>query len=242
MQFVCKSCNKSAFIRVKHNLNSLCDECRKERKDYLEEMAESFPCLKLGSFEKEGIDFSLLESPSPSYSTKFSLYKKTIVPGKNTYVLGKGAYGEVWLVKNKITKQLYALKVIPRTNLANTQQRKNVKHEIEIQQRINHRNIIKVYDTFSDKENIYIVMEYADNGNLFYYIRKHKRLTEQEAFKFFVQIACAVNFLHKNSLLHRDIKPENILITKNGTAKLCDFGCCTYCDEMIGRYRKSIMK
>jgi hypothetical protein len=239
---VCKACNRSAFATVRHNLSSLCEECRKEKKDYLEEMAESFPCLKLGTFENKDVDFSLLEVPSPSYSTKFALYKKTMVPGKNTFVLGKGTYGEVWLVRNKITKQLYALKVIPRTNLASMQQRKNVKQEIEIQQRINHRNIIKVNDAFSDKENIYIVMEYANNGNLFYYIRKYKRLIEQEAFKFFVQVASAIDFLHRNSLLHRDIKPENILITKDGTAKLCDFGCCTYCDEMVGRYRKSIMR
>lgn len=232
MQFICKTCN-TPYTGIKHNLNSLCQDCRVERKNYLEEMAENFPCLKLGTLENKQIDFTLLETPS--CSTKLSLYKKTIAPGRNSFVLGKGAYGEVWLVKHKVTKQLYALKAIPRKNLASMRQRRNVKQEIEIQQRIDHRNIIKVYDAFSDRENIYILLEYANNGNLFHYIRKRKRLTEKETFRFFVQVACAVNFLHKNSLMHRDIKPENILLTKDGTAKLCDFGYCTYYDEMVGR-------
>eukprot|EP00826_Nyctotherus_ovalis_P001303 TRINITY_DN10192_c0_g1_i12.p1 TRINITY_DN10192_c0_g1~~TRINITY_DN10192_c0_g1_i12.p1 ORF type:complete len:242 (-),score=80.61 TRINITY_DN10192_c0_g1_i12:708-1433(-) len=236
MQFVCKSCKRSAFVRLTRNLNSLCDDCRKERKGYLDEMSESFPCLQLGSFENKDVDFSFFDTPSPSYSAKLSLYRKTVVTGKDSCVLGKGAYGEVWLVRNKVTKELYALKVIPRADLENMKQRKNVRQEIEIQQRISHRNIVKVFEAFSDKENIYILIEYADNGNLFHYIRKHKRLSEKEAFKFFVQIACAVDFLHKNSLMHRDIKPENILIARDGTAKLCDFGCCTYYDEMVGRY------
>jgi serine/threonine protein kinase len=161
-------------------------------------------------------------------------YQLVNVPGKNTHILGKGTYGEVWLVEHSVTNIKYALKVIKKQNLRH--QVKNLQQEIEIQQRITHNNIVKLYDVMADKDCICILMEYIKGGNLFHYIRKRKRLTEREAYKLFVQILTAVNFLHRNSLIHRDIKPENILLTTDGIIKLCDFGCCTFCRENIGTY------
>ena len=80
-----------------------------------------------------------------------------------------------------------------------------------------------------------IVLEYANKGNLFYYIQENENLSESKSFKIFIQIVNAVYFLHKNNLVHRDIKPENILL--NGDKiKLCDFGWC--CETNINN-RKS---
>jgi serine/threonine protein kinase len=152
-------------------------------------------------------------------------------------LLGKGGYGEVWLVRHKVTGREYAMKALNKRELAKRSQLKNLAQEIGTQKRIVHDNIIKVYDFMEDKTNIYIIMEYASKGSLFYYIRKKGNIEEKEAFKFFIQIASAVNFLHKNSLMHRDIKPENILITSTGTVKLCDFGLCAYYDKNRERYR-----
>ena len=69
-------------------------------------------------------------------------------------------------------------------------------------------------------------MDFANNQNLFSLINKKNGLTEKEAFKYFIQTASAINFLHEQNLIHRDLKPENILIDNQDTVKLCDFGWC----------------
>jgi serine/threonine protein kinase len=69
-------------------------------------------------------------------------------------------------------------------------------------------------------------MDYANNQNLFTLINKKNGMSENEAFKYFIQTAAAVYFLHEHNLIHRDLKPENILIDNNDNVKLCDFGWC----------------
>lgn len=67
-------------------------------------------------------------------------------------------------------------------------------------------------------------MEFAENGNLFHYIRKHKKLEEKEAFIYFFQVCIGLDYLHKKNIIHRDLKPENLLLDARGNIKLCDFG------------------
>jgi len=69
-------------------------------------------------------------------------------------------------------------------------------------------------------------MEYVNGGTLFNLIKKSKGLDEKIAFKYFINSAAAINFLHENNMVHRDVKPENLLIDENGVVKLCDFGWC----------------
>eukprot|EP00826_Nyctotherus_ovalis_P060314 TRINITY_DN8447_c0_g1_i2.p1 TRINITY_DN8447_c0_g1~~TRINITY_DN8447_c0_g1_i2.p1 ORF type:complete len:230 (-),score=58.14 TRINITY_DN8447_c0_g1_i2:797-1486(-) len=229
MHFSCKVCHGRTFNHARQKLCSLCSKCQEERKAYLKDMDSVFPCLNKGSMKTEGGGKPI------NLSKEFNNLKQIKAPGKSTCILGKGTYGNVLLVEHQDTKEKYALKVIQKLRLESMYQLSNLEHEVAIQRRILHDNIIKVYDVMNDKENMYILMEYADGGNLFRYIRKKKKLTEKEAYKLFVQIGSALNFLHKNSLLHRDIKPENILLTSDGEAKLCDFGCCAVCNETEGR-------
>jgi serine/threonine protein kinase len=65
-------------------------------------------------------------------------------------------------------------------------------------------------------------------------IIKSSRIEERLAFKYFIQVVSAVNFLHENELVHRDIKPENILLDDNNNVKLCDFGSCLNAKEEVG--------
>jgi len=98
--------------------------------------------------------------------------------------------------------------------------------EVEIHKTLKHENIIRLFTSLEDENYIYLVLEYAAQGNLFYTIRNKKRLTEDEAFYYFIQTCAGIYFLHKNGLIHRDIKPENLLIGDQNILKICDFGWC----------------
>jgi len=107
----------------------------------------------------------------------------------------------------------------------------NLKRETRIQKRLNHPHILKLYQYFEDKEQVYLVLEYAQKGSLGDYLRKaysnsslQRILPEREAFVYFIQTCLGLDYLHKNCILHRDLKPENLLLDDTGNVKLCDFG------------------
>lgn len=85
----------------------------------------------------------------------------------------------------------------------------NLKNEIKIQKRLHHPHIIQLFDFFEDHNNIYLVLEYAENGNLRSFLKRKKRLSEKEAFIYFIQACLGVDFLHKKNIIHRDLKVFN---------------------------------
>ena len=139
--------------------------------------------------------------------------------------LGSGAFGHVYLLVNNFTKKKYALKVINKRKLLQTYGNCELVHnEIEIHSKLNHPNIIRLYKTSENDEEIYILLENAEHGSLFNLIQKQNGFPESKAYEYFIQIVNAVYFLHQNNIIHRDIKPENILIGESNELKLCDFG------------------
>ena len=140
--------------------------------------------------------------------------------------LGSGSFGRVYLVSHNDSKKLFALKVIDKRKLMISYGKLDIIYnEINIHSKLAHENIIKLYNVYEDNESINIIMEYAENGNLFELISKEKTgLDESKAFDYFIQVVNAVYYLHYNNIIHRDIKPENILIGAENKIKLCDFG------------------
>ena len=172
------------------------------------------------------------------YDQKYDL--KNFIPvydNKEPVIIGTGAYGKVFLYKNKIDKKLYAIKHMDKKCLNKSLKTlKGIYDEINIQSRIYHQNIVRLLYVKESSQGFDLVMRFANKGSLFHYIRKKKKLTEKESFKYFSQIINAVYFLHKNDLIHRDIKPENILLFDNNLCKLCDFGWCVKLD---GKQRRT---
>ena len=140
--------------------------------------------------------------------------------------LGSGSFGRVFLVSHNETNKLFALKVIDKRKLLMSYGKLDIIYnEINIHSKLEHENIIKLYNFNEDNENINIIMEYAPNGNLYDLITKEKTgFNEYKAFEYFIQVVNAVYYLHNNNIIHRDIKPENILIGEDNKIKLCDFG------------------
>lgn len=104
----------------------------------------------------------------------------------NNSLLGKGSYGEVELAKHRKNGRKLAIKKIEKMSLANKKIRATLMREVEIHKKLKHPNIIRLYTSLEDDKFVYLALEYAAKGNLFYIIRHKKTLSEDEAFYFFI--------------------------------------------------------
>lgn len=144
----------------------------------------------------------------------------------NKTKLGEGSYGSVCKATNKSTKAIRAVKTIAKTQMKNLER---FKQEIAIMKMMDHPNIIKLFETFEDHRNIYLVMELCSGGELFDRIIESGHFTEVQAAILMQQIIRAIYYMHENHVCHRDLKPENFLfMTKDAIEKnylkIIDFG------------------
>ena len=150
---------------------------------------------------------------------------------ENIEYLGKGTFGVVRLYQDKLTKEKVAIKIINKNKIINKYYEDNIKRELNILQNIKHINIINTKQILNDSENIYIIMEYCENGELFNLIVDETFLKENEAAYYFYQLINGVEYLHQKGIAHRDLKPENLLLTKNYILKIIDFDLSNYFDK-----------
>lgn len=148
----------------------------------------------------------------------------------NKSKLGSGAYASVKLVKKKNADEYYAIKEMD-LKCIGEEDVININREIISHQKICHPNVIRFQQYVQRENKVFILLEFAKNGDLFKYLSKRKRLTEEEACKYFVQTAKALDYIHKLGIIHRDLKPENLLLDHNKDIKLCDFGWCAEYDK-----------
>ena len=99
-----------------------------------------------------------------------------------------------------------------------------MRREIKVLRRFNHPHICKYFEYIDSSSDIFIVLEYAEMGELFDLIQVRERLDEREARRFFQQIISAIEYAHLHKMVHRDLKPENLLLDKDHNIKLIDFG------------------
>ena len=138
--------------------------------------------------------------------------------------IGEGTFGKVKLAIHKLTEEQVAIKILEKAKIKNKNDLERIEKEIKYMKKLNHPNIVKIYEIFEDDDNYYISMEYVSGGELFNYIVKNKRLDENETSFFYSQIIHIIQEIHKQKICHRDLKPENLLLTQNKTIKLIDFG------------------
>ncbi|WKY02536.1 hypothetical protein Q1695_016088 [Nippostrongylus brasiliensis] len=138
--------------------------------------------------------------------------------------LGKGKFGSVFMARSKEERVVVALKVMFKDQIRKHHVQHQVKREIEIQYHLRHPNILRLRGYFHDQCRVYIILEYADAGELYSRLKKKGRLEEIEAGRYVRQLADALNYCHAKGVIHRDIKPENILLDGKGNVKIADFG------------------
>ncbi|MDR3547571.1 MAG: protein kinase [Candidatus Pacebacteria bacterium] len=116
--------------------------------------------------------------------------------------LGKGAYGEVKMVAENTTNQMMAMKVIPKKNCSR-ESTSSLLNEIDVLKKLDHPNILKVYEFYQDEQNYYIIMEYCAGGELFDRIVSTKHYTEAKAAFVMKQLLSAIAYCHKLNIVHR---------------------------------------
>ena len=144
--------------------------------------------------------------------------------------LGEGSFGKAFLCEKESDRSLCVIKQILIEGM-NKKEKDDVLNESNILAKLDHQNIIKLYDVFESKKPknmINIVTEYADGGDLSEKIKERKNknsnFTESEILDYFTQICLAINHIHEKKIIHRDLKSGNIFLMKNGFVKLGDFG------------------
>lgn len=216
--FICKCCDKkfcSDSCLIEHMIE-LDKELKFNRKN-----KKIKSNSKYSTFIKQGKMLDIFERDS--YYDINNLQKVKIA--NQSRVLGNGAFGEVYLAMHKIDRKYYAIKQLDKKRLQSAGINLDIVYrEINIHLRLLHEHIARLFSYHEDNQAFYLILEYVDNGTLFSVIQNNKGVTEQEAFKYFIQVVSAIHFLHSNNLIHRDLKPENCLVDKDGGVKICDFG------------------
>jgi len=141
--------------------------------------------------------------------------------------LGSGCFGRVFRVRDKFSGEIRACKAINKNKIIRAERYKT---EIEILQKADHHNIVKLLEIIEDDTFIYLIMEECKGGELSTVLADRSKsgnfLSELEAADLFKQIICALVYLHKNGICHRDLKAQNILFYDKNTShlKIIDFG------------------
>ena len=140
------------------------------------------------------------------------------------YVVGRGGFGKVWMVKYKRTHQKYALKEMSKVKIIDRKSEKSIKNEREFLSQLHHPFIVNMICSFQDYENLYLVMDLLTGGDLRYHICHKKQFNEEQSRFFSSCILLGLEYIHQNNIIHRDIKPENLVLDEKGYVRITDFG------------------
>ena len=148
-------------------------------------------------------------------------------------IIGRGAFGEVRLVRDRSNGQIYAMKKLKKTEMVRRGQVDHVKAERNLLAEVHDEAVVKLYYSFQDEEFLYLVMEYLPGGDMMTLLMRRDTLTEDETRFYIAQTVLALETVHSANFIHRDIKPDNLLLDKDGHMKLSDFGLCKPVDQRL---------
>ncbi|RDA82408.1 hypothetical protein CP532_6873 [Ophiocordyceps camponoti-leonardi (nom. inval.)] len=168
-------------------------------------------------------------SPPPMHKLELSNFKLI-------RTLGTGTFARVCLVRpassttaleQDSTGQVYALKILRKADVIKLKQVDHVRHERALLADVaGHPFITNLLASFSDRESLYMLLDYVPGGELFSYLRKLRRFDEEVTRFYAAEIVAVLEFLHEqqDGIAYRDLKPENLLLDRNGHVKIVDFG------------------
>ena len=152
--------------------------------------------------------------------------------------------GSIWLAKHKLTQTLRTMKIINK-KIVNEDSEMMILHQINVLKKIDHPNIVKIFEFYNEKDKLYIVQEHGQGGQLMAYIIDNSPLDEFNSAYIVFQILCAIYYGHNSNIFHLDLKPDNIIIdyiSNNGLVhiKIMDFGSTQIVEKEITKKSENI--
>mmetsp|Transcript_24373 Transcript_24373/g.35771 ORF Transcript_24373/g.35771 Transcript_24373/m.35771 type:complete len:671 (+) Transcript_24373:193-2205(+) len=139
-------------------------------------------------------------------------------------LVGEGAFGKVLMVRNRLNKNVYAMKVISKKLIKKKNHVAYMRSERQILTKIEHPFVVTLKFAFQSEKKLFLVMDFLAGGELFFHLRRRGLIMEKEANFYLAEMILAIEFLHSMGIIHRDLKPENILLGADGHICLTDFG------------------
>lgn len=167
----------------------------------------------------DAVQQSLLPQRSTVSKGKYSLTDFSIMR-----TLGTGSFGRVHLVRSVHNGRYYAIKVLKKHQVVKMKQVEHTNDERRMLKLVEHPFLIRMWGTFQDSKNLFMVMDYIEGGELFSLLRKSQRFPNPVAKFYAAEVTLALEYLHNHDIIYRDLKPENILLDRNGHIKITDFG------------------
>ncbi|CAD8111652.1 unnamed protein product [Paramecium primaurelia] len=193
------------------------------------------------SNEKKRNNFSpirfILNSRHNSFeynTTKQPQIKQSIISTLNRkhfqlqYIIGIGGFGRVWKVIYK--QQYYAMKEMSKALVIYKRSVASVINELRLLQNLNHSFIVNAVAAFQDKQNIYLILDYLQGGDLRYHLGRNRRFNEEQTKFFICCVIVGLEYLHQHRIIHRDLKPENLVLDSKGYVRITDLGVAKQLD------------
>ena len=180
--------------------------------------------------EEASAGICLVKKPMLQYrdtSGKYSLSDFQILR-----TLGTGSFGRVHLIRSNHNGRFYALKTLKKHTIVKLKQVEHTNDERRMLSIVSHPFIIRMWGTFQDSQQVFMVMDYIEGGELFSLLRKSQRFPNPVAKFYAAEVCLALEYLHSKDIIYRDLKPENILLDKNGHIKITDFGFAKYVPDV----------
>ena len=161
-------------------------------------------------------------------------------------LIGKGNFARVHIARKKVNDQTFAIKTIEKAKLTdNPKNLISLEKEIQILRKIDHPNVIKLYEVYENDMYIHLILEYLKGGELFQLIQRKGVYSEKDAAIAIKCVLSALAYCHQRNIIHRDLKPENLILvyvslpqlysdtTSESSLKIADFGLATIADPNV---------
>ena len=195
------------------------------------EIMQKIDSLKVSDAQKEKIKAEMNERLFSKFRRQRE--KLTIRNYESLSIIGRGAFGEVHVCREKKTGEIVAIKKIKKEVLFIKNQVIHVRNEQQLMSQVKSPWIVDLKASFQEDDYLYLVMEFLPGGDLMSLLIKKDIFTEEEARFYIAELILSIEEIHKLDCIHRDIKPDNVLIDKTGHVKLSDFGLAKISEKIF---------
>ncbi|CAD8093247.1 unnamed protein product [Paramecium sonneborni] len=202
---------------------------QKEKREKWEQLIQKLTNLNYTQIEQQVIKQDLLHKEAEIL--RLQRQKSNIKDFESIEIIGRGAFGEVRLCRNKVSNEIVAVKKMKKSEMLYKNQVCHVRAERDLLAASDNAWIVQLKCSFQDEKYLYLVMEYLPGGDLMTLLMKKDIFTEKESQFYMAESIMAVDSVHKLKYIHRDLKPDNILLQADGHIKLSDFGLCKYVES-----------